>query len=145
MKIVYELDGNTRIMHVPEQKLLARSNPSLALLTWEQFLTWVRDVSLPDTAKNIKVVEDSAVPADRTFREALTPDLTIDKAKAVQITKARLDKAAAAKILQQNLLQLDSDKPADIAKIKAEKARLKNISSAATQDLTLDQLKNLNA
>ena len=145
MKIVYELDGNTRIMHVPEQKLLARSNPSLALLTWEQFLTWVRDVSLPATAKNIKVVDDSAVPTDRTFREALKPDLSIDKDKAVKATKERLRRAIDAKVLQQNLAQLDTEKPAEIAAIKAEKARLRDIIKGVNKDMTLDQLKNINA
>jgi hypothetical protein len=145
MKIVYELNSSTRIVHIPDQKMLVRSNPSLALLTWDQFLTWVRDVSLPQGAINIKVVKDDDIPDDRTFRNALKPDLSFDKVKARQLTKERLKRDADAKILQQNLLQLDAEKAADIAKIKAEKTRLRDVTKNVTPDLTLDQLKNLNA
>lgn len=69
--------------------LVDATNPEYAE-TEEQFLERVVYPSIPQGATNIRIADDTEVPADRTFRNAWTPDLTVDMAKARELHKDTL-------------------------------------------------------
>lgn len=52
--------------------------------------------NLPETAQDVRLVEDSEIPTDRTFRNAWKPDLSVDipKAKIIAHDKRRAMRAA---------------------------------------------------
>ena len=72
--------------------------------------------------------------------------VTINKAKAVEITKARLRNERTPLLAAQDVLfQRALESGADTAAIVAEKNRLRDVTSLATESLTLEQLRALSA
>ena len=72
--------------------------------------------------------------------------VTINKAKAVEITKARLRNERTPLLAAQDVLfQRALESGADTAAIVAEKTRLRDVTSLATESLTLEQLRALSA
>ena len=77
--------------------------------------------NLPETAQDVRLVEDSEIPTDRTFRNAWKPDLTVDfqKAKVIAHEKRRamrsselapLDEIIAKQIPGNNPQQVESQR-----------------------------------
>lgn len=61
--------------------------------TEEEFIARISPKSIPADASNIAIVDPSAIPADRTFREAWAhggKTVIVDMGKAVEIHKGRL-------------------------------------------------------
>ena len=72
--------------------------------------------------------------------------VTINKAKAVEITKARLRNERTPLLAAQDVLfQRALESGADTSAIVAEKTRLRDVTSLATESLTLEQLRALSA
>ena len=72
--------------------------------------------------------------------------VTINKAKAVEITKARLRNERTPLLAAQDVLfQRALESGADTTAIVAEKTRLRDVTSLATESLTLEQLRALSA
>ena len=89
-----------------------------------------------------EVVEDETIPTDRTFRNAWKHDLTVDIAKAHEITKQRL------RIERQPLLEkLDVEVmknityPVKLAEIEAQKQVLRDITKVVDTLTTVEELK----
>lgn len=141
MKIVYQrADGGVSIV-TPADK---RTVPGFQYSTDEEFLNHVISKSVPADASNVRIVEDHEIPADRTFRDALTPDLTFDKPKCVEITKDRLRKERAPLLIAldaEYLQALEKGKP--VKHLTDEKQRLRDITTLPHAGMSLDELKAL--
>jgi len=100
---------------------------------------------VPD-GKVYKIVEDSAISTDRTFRDAWEnyEDITVSFPKAKEITKKRLRLERKPLLEEQDILfmravETDQDK----SEIVTEKQRLRDITALADDATTLDELKSL--
>ena len=100
---------------------------------------------VPD-GKVYKIVEDSAISTDRTFRDAWEnyEDITVRFPKAKEITKKRLRLERKPLLEEQDILfmravETDQDK----SEIVTEKQRLRDITALADDATTLDELKSL--
>lgn len=103
---------------------------------------------LPADAINAQIVDDSAIPADRTFRNAWAADLSVDMTKARAIQMERIRAARNAKLAALDPLWMRATGRGDTvtaAAVEAEREVLRNIPQ--TFDLTraadADALKEL--
>jgi hypothetical protein len=72
--------------------------------------------------------------------------VTVNKAKAVEITKKRLRMERASLLVAQDVLYMRAtEQGADTTAIVAEKNRLRDITDLATESKTLEQLRALKA
>ena len=95
-----------------------------------------------------KIVEDSVVPTDRTFRGAWEnyAAITVSLAKAKEITKARLREERKPLLEAQDVLFMKAqESSSDTSAIVTEKQRLRDITASADSASTLDELKGLSA
>ena len=104
----------------------------------------IKDV--PVDAQNVRVVDESEIPSDRTFRNAWKPDLSVDMPKALVIAQdkvraARAPKLAALDVEFQRAIE-DSDNARQAA-VALQKRRLRDATSDAriTQAQTPEALK----
>jgi len=96
--------------------------------------------------KAYKIVEDSDIPTDRTFRDAWEnyESITTSLTKAKEITKTRLrDERKPLLEAQDVLFMRAQESGADTSGIVAEKQRLRDITNLADDATTLDELKAL--
>ena len=95
------------------------------------------------------IVEQSALPTDNDFYDAwelADGVVTVNKSKAVEITKKRLRAERTPLLAAQDVLfQRAQESNADTTAIVAEKQRLRDITNLATTSLTLEQLRALTA
>lgn len=89
-----------------------------------------------------EIVDDSAIPADRTFRNAWKHDLTVDITKAHEITKERLrkDRQPLLEKLDVEVMKNIAD-PVKIAEIESQKQVLRDITKVVDTLTTVDELK----
>jgi hypothetical protein len=102
---------------------------------------------VPD-GKAYKIVEDSAVSTDRTFRDAWEnyEDITVSLPKAKEITKKRLRRERKPLLEEQDILFMRAvETSQDKSEIVTEKQRLRDITVLADDATTLDELKGLQA
>lgn len=98
---------------------------------------------LPATAQNVRVVEDSEVQSDRTFRNAWNSDLSVDMSKALVIAQENIRQARAPKMAALDVEFMRAVETGDTAKqaqVAAQKQRLRD----ATSDPRLSQAPNAN-
>ena len=147
MRIVFTApDGATSIMTPAPQADVARVLPEVKDMTEQQYIEFIRDRDVPAGSTNISIVDDSAIPKDRTFRSALRHDLTFDVDQCVEITKERLRREREpllAALDTKYIRAIEDGTPT--APIVAEKQRLRDITNAAHAGLSLDELKALKA
>ena len=108
----------------------------------------IEEVAKKDVPAGVayKIVNDDEVPSDRTFRNALKYDLTVDMTKAQGITKERL-RAERAPLLTALDVQYQraTEDGRDTTIIISEKQRLRDVTKLADAATTLDELKALSA
>ena len=108
----------------------------------------IEEVAKKDVPAGVayKIVNDDEVPSDRTFRNALKYDLTVDMTKAQGITKDRL-RAERAPLLTALDVQYQraTEDGRDTTIIISEKQRLRDVTKLADKATTLDELKALSA
>ena len=108
----------------------------------------IEEVAKKDVPAGVayKIVNDDEVPSDRTFRNALKYDLTVDMTKAQAITKERL-RAERAPLLTALDVQYQraQEDGRDTTIIISEKQRLRDVTKLADKATTLDELKALSA
>ena len=108
----------------------------------------IEEVAAKDVPAGVayKIVNDDEVPSDRTFRDALKYDLTVDMTKAQGITKERL-RAERAPLLTALDVQYQraQEDGRDTTIIISEKQRLRDVTKLADAATTLDELKALSA
>ena len=108
----------------------------------------IEEVAKKDVPAGVayKIVNDDEVPSDRTFRNALKYDLTVDMTKAQAITKERL-RAERAPLLTALDVQYQraQEDGRDTTIIISEKQRLRDVTKLADTATTLDELKALSA
>ena len=95
-----------------------------------------------------KIVEDSVIPTDRTFRDAWEnyESITVSLAKAKEITKTRLREERKPLLEAQDVLFMKAQETSsDTTAIITEKQRLRDITASADSASTLDELKGLSA
>jgi hypothetical protein len=100
--------------------------------------------------RDARIVDVATLPnQDRDFYDAWEMDaagVTVNKAKAVELTKARLRIERAPLLAAQDVaFQRALESGADTSSIVAEKQRLRDITTLATEDKTLEQLRALKA
>ncbi len=108
----------------------------------------IEEVAAKDVPAGVpyKIVNDDAVPNDRTFRNALKYDLTVDMPKAQVITKERLRQERAPLLTALDVqYQRAQEDGRDTAIIISEKQRLRDVTKLADTATTLDELKALSA
>jgi len=96
--------------------------------------------------KKYKIVEESAVPSDRTFRDAWEnyESVTTNVTKAKEITKTRLRVEREPKLLEQDTLFMKAlEAGSDTTAIVKEKNRLRDITKQVDSVSDLDKLKAL--
>ena len=129
MKIIYPTETGVAIIH-PTGELS------------------IEEVAKKDVPAGVayKIVNDDEVPSDRTFRNALKYDLTVDMTKAQGITKDRL-RAERAPLLTALDVQYQraTEDGRDTTIIISEKQRLRDVTKLADKATTLDELKALSA
>ena len=97
--------------------------------------------------KAYKIVEDSAVPTDRAFRDAWEnyEAIAVSMTKAKEITKTRLRVERKPLLEAQDVLFMKAqESSSDTSAIVTEKQRLRDITASADSASTLDELKGLN-
>jgi len=104
----------------------------------EAYLAYVAKKSIPDDATNIHICDDSAIPQDRTFRNAWeqgvnkVPEVSMPKARVLHMDRIRLARNTALAVLD-----IETMKGRDV---QAEKQVLRDIpqtfdlSSATTPE-----------
>ena len=129
MKIIYQTESGVAII-----------NPTGELS--------IEEVAAKDVPAGVpyRIVNDDEVPSDRTFRNALKYDLTVDMTKAQGITKERL-RAERAPLLTALDVQYQraQEDGRDTTIIISEKQRLRDVTKLADKATTLDELKALSA
>ena len=129
MKIIYPTETGVAIIH-PTGELS------------------IEEVAKKDVPAGVpyRIVNDDEVPSDRTFRNALKYDLTVDMPKAQGITKERL-RAERAPLLTALDVQYQraTEDGRDTTIIISEKQRLRDVTKLADTATTLDELKALSA
>lgn len=106
---------------------------------------------LPTDAIAPAVVEESTIPSDRSFRDAWRYDgrgITVDMAKAREITAARLRRERAPLLAALDVAYMRADEAGDAVEklsIATEKQRLRDITKQVGGAANLDGLKNLSA
>ncbi len=84
--------------------------------------------SVPDGLP-YRVIDASEVPTDRTFRDAWTPDLAVDMAKARAITRDRMRSERSplfTALDKESLRAMETGDAARLALIAAEKQKLRD-------------------
>jgi hypothetical protein len=109
----------------------------------------IESVLAKDCPAGAIIVEQSALPTDNDFYDAwelADGVVTVNKSKAVEITKKRLRAERTPLLAAQDVLfQRAQESNADTTAIVAEKQRLRDITNLATTSLTLEQLRALTA
>ncbi len=98
--------------------------------------------------KPYRIVDVSAIPFDRTFRDAWEygNGITINFLKAQEITKSRLRREREPLLQAQDIaFQRALETGADTTAIIAEKHRLRDVTKQVDACQTLDELKALHA
>jgi hypothetical protein len=129
MKIIYQTETGVAIIH-PTGELS------------------IEEVAAKDVPAGVpfRIVNDDEVPTDRTFRNALKYDLTVDMPKAQEITKDRLRQERAPLLTALDVqYQRAQEDGRDTAIIISEKQRLRDVTKLADTATTLDELKALSA
>ena len=102
---------------------------------------------VPD-GKAYKIVANSVISTDRTFRDAWEnyEDITVSLPKAKEITKKRLRLERKPLLEEQDILFMRAQEASDdTTAIITEKQRLRDITTSADSASTLDELKGLSA
>jgi hypothetical protein len=108
----------------------------------------IEEVAAKDVPAGVpyRIVNDDEVPTDRTFRNALKYDLTVDMPKAQGITKDRLRQERAPLLTALDVqYQRAQEDGRDTTIIISEKQRLRDVTKLADKATTLDELKELSA
>ncbi len=147
MKIIYtNPDGSTSILTPDDKYQLSDIFPEVEEMTDDEYINFIRVKYIPQEATNVRVINSSDIPQDRSFRAALKTDLTFDIDKCVEITKNRLRNERApllAELDAENIRALeDGSLTIDII---AEKKRLRDITLIPNNKMTLDDLKAIKA
>ena len=104
----------------------------------------IEEVSAKDVPAGVpfRIINDDEVPSDRTFRNALKYDLTVDMTKAQGITKDRLRTERAPLLTALDVqYQRATEDGRDTTIIISEKQRLRDVTKLADTATTLDELK----
>lgn len=121
---------------------------STCIPTGEISIEAVMEKDVPK-GRGARIVSLTDLPRDNDFYDAWEMDATsviVNKAKAVEITKNRLRAERAPLLAAQDVaFQRALESGADTSAIVAEKQRLRDITTLATEDKTLEQLRALKA
>jgi hypothetical protein len=112
---------------------------------WSGTMEELADKDVPD-GKPYKIVEDSVIPSDRTFRDAWEnyEEINVNFSKAQTLTKQRLREERKPLLEEQDVAFIRAQESgADTSGIVAEKQRLRDITNLADDATTLDELKAL--
>ena len=134
MRILYTNDGGGVSVVVP--------SPS-----WTGTMEELAAKVVPEN-EPYKIVEDSVIPTDRTFRDAWEnyESVNVSLVKAKEITKTRLREERKPLLEAQDVLFMKAQETSsDTAAIITEKQRLRDITTSADSASTLDELKGLSA
>ena len=134
MRILYTNDGGGVSVVVP--------SPS-----WTGTMEELAAKVVPEN-EPYKIVEDSVIPTDRTFRDAWEnyESITTSLAKAKEITKTRLREERKPLLEAQDVLFMKAqESSSDTTAIVTEKQRLRDVPTQADSASTLDELKGLSA
>jgi len=123
-------DGSVAVM-----TLVAGADEAEALKKWK--------LVNPDTYVSHRQMPDSAIPADRTFRNAwadTTPELTIDvdmvKARAIHLESIRIKRnAELAKLDVEAIKAQDMGNAETLAQIRARKQELRDLPATLAPTL----------
>jgi len=113
---------------------------------WSGTIEELAAKDVPD-GKAYKIVEDSAVSTDRTFRDAWEnyEAINVNFLKAQEITKERLRRERKPLLEEQDILFMRAvETSQDKSDIVAEKQRLRDITLSVDTAVDLDELKGLN-
>ena len=99
--------------------------------------------------KGARIVNLTDLPRDNDFYDAWemnATSVTVNKTKAVEITKKRLRAEREPLLAKQDVeFQRALESGADTSAIVAEKQRLRDVTNQATEDKTLEELRALKA
>lgn len=99
--------------------------------------------------RGARIVNVSDLPRDNDFYDAWEMDatsVTVNKSKAVELTKKRLRAERESLLAAQDVaFQRAQESGADTSAIVAEKQRLRDITTLATEAKTLEELRALKA
>jgi predicted ABC-class ATPase len=109
----------------------------------------IEAVQAKDTPKGSLIVNQSDLPRDNDFFDAwelADRKVTVNKAKAAELTKKRLRAEREPLLAAQDVaFQRALESGADTSAIVAEKQRLRDVTTLATEAKTLEELRALKA
>jgi hypothetical protein len=115
--------------------------------TEDEFIARIQAKDVPADASGVMIVDESAIPTDRSFRDAWKAEgagIGVDFTKAQEITKERLRRERAPLLAALDVqFQRALETGADTAPIVAEKQRLRDVTKLADAATSLDELKAL--
>lgn len=121
---------------------------STCIPTGELSIEAVLEKDVPK-GKGARIVDQNSLPRDNDFYDAWEMDdssVTVNLAKAQEITKNRLRMERAPLLVAQDVLfQRALESGADTSAIVAEKNRLRDITKLADSATTLDELRAIKA
>jgi 5-formyltetrahydrofolate cyclo-ligase len=95
--------------------------------------------TLPPTAIDVRIVDESEIPTDRTFRNAWKADLSVDMPKARELHRKKMRLARAPKMAALDVEQLKGNN------VEAKKQALRDVTSDPAIDAakTPEELKSV--
>lgn len=87
--------------------------------TEAEWIARCRAKAIPVGATDVKLMDDAAIPKDRTFRDAWKPDLTVDMGKARDLWRNRMREARAPRLAALDVDYLRADETQRITDKKA--------------------------
>lgn len=105
--------------------------------TEAEFVERIRQKDVPKDATNVRIIDKSGVPSDRTFRNAWKADLTVDMPKAREIHREHLRQMRAPLLQALDVEYQRADErgdPAEKQRIAARKQVLRDV----TKDVAIE-------
>lgn len=112
----------------------------------DAFVARIANKDVPAGSTNVRVVEESEIPADRTFRNAWKPDLTVDMVKAKDIHRDHLREMRTPlfdALDQAQRTAIAADDKAEVQRLERELQALRDVTAdpAIEAATTPEQLK----
>lgn len=105
--------------------------------TEDEFLARIMAKDVPPTATEVRIINVADIPADRTYRNALNPDLTHDMVKARDLHRDRVRHARKPLLAELDVIYQRADEAGETAAKRVIAAR-KQVLRDATRDARID-------
>lgn len=127
-KIIYTRpDGGISILTISPQESVAELIPGIEELSYEEYVNFIKEKDVPEDALNIRIVDESEIPTDRTHRNEW-----VDKGDKVEPDPVKVQKKVAAQS------KLEEDKEATYYKLGISKEEFEKLNEVNAEVVKLE-------